>query len=54
LISQHGLRQRDLAGEPGGDSVVSEVLSGKRKLNTAQIAQISRRFQISPAVCFSF
>src|SRR5471030_3492635 len=31
LLEQHGLKQRDLAADLGGESVVSEVLSGKRK-----------------------
>jgi HTH-type transcriptional regulator / antitoxin HigA len=52
LLEQHGLKQRDLAKEMGGESVVSEVLSGKRKLNTAHIEQISKRFHVSPAVFF--
>ena len=52
LLDQHGLRQRDIAAELGGESVVSEVLSGKRKLNTAHIEQLSRRFNVSPAVFF--
>jgi len=53
LLERHGLRQRDVAADLGGESVVSEVLSGKRKLNAAQIAQLSRHFQVSPAVFFS-
>ena len=53
LLERHGLRQRDVAAELGGESVVSEVLSGKRRLNTAQIEQLSRRFRVSPAVFFS-
>jgi len=52
LLDQHGLRQRDLAAELGGESVVSEVLSGKRKLNAAHIEQLSKRFHVSPAVFF--
>ncbi len=52
LIKRHGLKQRDLAAELGGESVVSEVLSGKRRLNTAHIEQLSRRFHVSPAVFF--
>jgi HTH-type transcriptional regulator/antitoxin HigA len=52
LLNQHGLKQRDLAAELGGESVVSEVLSGKRKLNAAHIEQLSKRFQVSPAVFF--
>jgi len=53
LLERHGLRQRDVAADLGGESVVSEVLSGKRKLNAAQIEQLSRRFHVSPAVFFS-
>jgi HTH-type transcriptional regulator/antitoxin HigA len=52
LLSQHGLRQRDLAEDLGGESVVSEVLSGKRRLTAAHIEQLSRRFRVSPAVFF--
>jgi len=53
LIERHQLKQRDLSRELGGESVVSEVLSGKRKLNTSQIEQLSRRFRVSPAVFFA-
>lgn len=52
LIDRHGLKQRDLASDLGGESVVSEVLSGKRKLNAAHIEQLSKRFNVSPAVFF--
>ncbi len=52
LLSQHDLKQRDLAEDLGGESVVSEVLSGKRRLNAAHIEQLSRRFHVSPAVFF--
>ncbi len=52
LLERHGLRQRDLAAELGGESVVSEVLSGKRRLNTTHIEHLSRRFHVSPAVFF--
>jgi len=52
LLSQHGLKQRDIAADLGGESVVSEVLSGKRKLNTSHIEHLSRRFHVSPAVFF--
>ncbi len=52
LLEQHGLKQRDLAADLGGESVVSEVLSGKRKLNASHIEQLSKRFHVSPAVFF--
>jgi HTH-type transcriptional regulator/antitoxin HigA len=53
LLDRHGLKQRDLAPELGGESVVSEILSGKRKLNATHIEQLSKRFHVSPAVLFS-
>jgi HTH-type transcriptional regulator/antitoxin HigA len=52
LLDRHGLKQREIAADLGGESVVSEVLSGKRKLNAAHIEQLSRRFNVSPAVFF--
>jgi HTH-type transcriptional regulator/antitoxin HigA len=52
LLSQHGLKQRDIAAELGGESVVSEVLSGRRRLNASHIEQLSKRFHVSPAVFF--
>jgi HTH-type transcriptional regulator/antitoxin HigA len=52
LLSQHGLKQRDIAAELGGESVVSEVLSGRRRLNASHIEQLSKRFNVSPAVFF--
>ncbi len=53
LIDRHGLKQRDLARDLGGESVVSEILSGKRKLNMTHIEHLSRRFRVSPAVFFA-
>jgi HTH-type transcriptional regulator/antitoxin HigA len=52
LLDQHGLKQRDIAVELGGESVVSEVLSGRRKLNATHIERLSRRFGVSPAAFF--
>jgi len=48
LMEQHGLKQSDLT-EIGGQSVVSEILSGKRSLNVRQIRALSKRFGVSPA-----
>jgi HTH-type transcriptional regulator / antitoxin HigA len=53
LLDQHGLKQRDLAADLGGESVVSEVLSGRRKLNANHIERLSARFHVSPAVFFA-
>ncbi len=52
LLEQHGLKQRDIAADLGGESVVSEVLSGRRKLNTTHIERLSNRFHVSPEIFF--
>ncbi len=49
LIKEHGLKQKDLK-ELGSQGVVSEILNGKRQLNTRQIQALSKRFNVSPAV----
>jgi HTH-type transcriptional regulator/antitoxin HigA len=52
LMNANDLRQKDLADIFGGESVVSDVLSGKRDLNKNHIQRLSERFHISPAVFF--
>ncbi len=52
LLEQHSLKQDDLAKELGGQSVVSDILSGKRRLNNQQVTALSVRFGVSPAVFF--
>jgi len=52
LMDQQGLKQKDLAEVFGTPSIVSEVLSGKRKLNYEQIRKLSERFQVSPELFF--
>lgn len=52
LMEQHGLRQEDLGPDLGGQSVVSDVLRGRRKLNVEQISRLCARFNISPATFF--
>lgn len=49
LMEEHNLKQRDLK-ELGTQGVVSEILSGKRKLTLRQVKALSKRFNISPAV----
>jgi len=49
FMNEHGLRQTDLP-EIGSQGVVSEVLAGKRELNTRQITGLAKRFGVSPAV----
>ncbi|MBF0300663.1 MAG: helix-turn-helix domain-containing protein [Oligoflexia bacterium] len=50
LMELHGLNQKDLAAEIGGQSIVSKILNGERKLNLRQIKALSDRFKISPEV----
>jgi HTH-type transcriptional regulator / antitoxin HigA len=49
LMEEQGLKQSDLP-EIGSQGVVSEILSGKRKLNLRQVKRLSERFKVSPAV----
>jgi HTH-type transcriptional regulator / antitoxin HigA len=50
LLNQHQLKQSDLAQEIGGQSVVSEILHGKRDINARQAKALGIRFGVSPAV----
>jgi HTH-type transcriptional regulator/antitoxin HigA len=52
LMNANSLRQKDLASIFGSESIVSEVLRGKRELNKGQIERLSKRFRVSPAVFF--
>ena len=49
LMQEHQLKQSDLP-EIGSQGVVSEILRGKRRLNTRQIQALAQRFGISPSV----
>lgn len=49
LMREHELRQTDLP-EIGSQGVVSEVLAGRRELNTRQIKRLAKRFGVSSAV----
>lgn len=50
LMEEHQLTQSDLP-EIGNQSVVSQILAGKRKLNARQIKALSKRFNL-PADAF--
>ena len=52
LMEEHNLRQKDLADVFGTESIVSDVLNGKRELNKEHIRRLSERFKVSPAVFF--
>ncbi len=49
FMDEHDLVQTDLP-ELGSQGVISEILSGKRELNTRQIRLLAQRFNVSPAV----
>ena len=49
LMAQNNLNQSDLP-ELGSQGVVSEILSGKRRLNVKQISRLAKRFNVSPQV----
>lgn len=48
LMEQNNLQQKDLANQLGSQSVVSEILSGKRDINARQAKVLATRFAISP------
>jgi HTH-type transcriptional regulator / antitoxin HigA len=52
LMEEHQLRQKDLVDVFGTESIVSDVLNGKRELNKDHIKRLSERFKVSPAVFF--
>ena len=49
LMEEHGLRQSDLR-EIGSQGVVSEILSGKRRINANQARALAKRFGLNPGV----
>lgn len=49
LMAEHGLRQSDLP-DVGSQGVISEIVNGKRELNTRQIRTLAKRFGVPPAV----
>jgi HTH-type transcriptional regulator/antitoxin HigA len=51
-MEAHNLRQKDLADVFGTESIVSDVLNGKRDLAKEHICRLSARFHVSPAVFF--
>lgn len=52
LMLANNLKQCDLARLFGSESMVSEILNGKRELNKHQMERLSRRFKVSPALFF--
>jgi HTH-type transcriptional regulator/antitoxin HigA len=52
LMEENNLRQKDLVDVFGTESIVSDVLNGKRDLTKDHIANLSKRFGVSPVVFF--
>jgi HTH-type transcriptional regulator/antitoxin HigA len=50
LMEANQLKQTDLANEIGSQSVVSDILSGKRSLTLQHIKKLAIRFKVSPAL----
>lgn len=50
LMEQQGLKQGDLTEEVGGQSVVSDILNGKREINIRQAKALGERFGVSATV----
>ena len=52
LMTANNLKQKDLASVLGSESIVSEILSGKRELNKRHIERLSKKFKVSPELFF--
>src|SRR5438094_6020670 len=52
LLEDRGMRQKDLVPIFGTESIVSEVLSGKREMQRRHVEGLARLFNVSPAVFF--
>ncbi len=51
-MEENKLRQKDLTDVFATESIVSDVLSGKRELTKEHIRRLSARFRVSPAIFF--
>jgi HTH-type transcriptional regulator/antitoxin HigA len=52
LMAANNLKQKDLVDVFGTESIVPEVLNGKRELNKDHIKRLSERFAVSPPLFF--
>lgn len=52
LIEEENLKQKDLVAIFKTESIVSDVLKGKRKLTVEHIQKLGEFFNVSPAVFF--
>jgi HTH-type transcriptional regulator/antitoxin HigA len=51
-MSANNRKQKDLASTLGSESIVSEILGGRRELNRRHIERLSKRFEVSPELFF--
>lgn len=52
LIEEHNLKQKDLVPIFKTESIVSDILKGKRQLTNRHIQELAEFFHLSPAVFF--
>jgi HTH-type transcriptional regulator / antitoxin HigA len=52
LMSQRGLKQKDLVSVFGSQGIASEVLNGKREISKAIAKALGEFFNVSPALFF--
>ncbi len=52
LMAEQGLRQKDLVPIFKTESIVSDVLHGRRKLTLNHVQKLAKFFQLSPSVFF--
>ena len=52
LIEEHNLKQKDLVPIFKTESIVSDILKGKRQLTNRHIQELAEFFHVSPAVFF--
>ena len=52
LMEANDLRQKDLVDVFGTESIVSDVLNGRRDLTKGHIHRLSAKFHVSPSVFF--
>lgn len=54
LMKTNKLKQKDMIDVFKTESIVSEVLNGKRGLTIKHIQKLSNKFKVSPAVFFNY
>jgi HTH-type transcriptional regulator / antitoxin HigA len=52
LMAEHGLRQKDLVPIFKTESIVSDILHGRRKLTLNHIQKLAKFFHVSPSAFF--